>query len=78
MEELTDAITSLFCLLEEQLSMTDYPLCEDGPFLAMQKTLAKTQTTLEETNIMLDNLVDVMVQIKEIQKQALKWQEMSA
>jgi len=84
MEDLTDAITSLKCLLEEQLCMKEYALVDDSPFLAMKKELTTTHKELDYLNRTLndvinsvDQLYQVMEDIKDIQKQALKWQEMS-
>ena len=77
MEDLTDAITSLKCLLEEQLDMKDYPMVEDSPFLSLTKEIAKMNKTLECAIDTASDLVNIMEDIKEIQERALKWQEMA-
>jgi len=78
MEDLTDAITSLKCLLEEQLDMKEYGMIdEDGPFLALKKMLSTTNDSLQDLNNLLEDLVAQMQDIVAIQKRALKWQEMS-
>jgi len=77
MEDLTDAITSLKCLLEEQLNMEELAFVEDSPFLALKKMLSTTNDSLQDLNNLLEHLVDHMQDIVAIQKRALKWQEMS-
>ena len=77
MDDLTNAISSLKCLLEEQLDMKDYPLVEDSPFLTLIKEIRNMNKSLECAIDTASDLVNIMEDIKEIQERALKWQEMT-
>jgi len=77
MDDLTDAVTCLNRLLEEKLDMKEYSYCEDSPFLALTKEIAKMNKTLECAIDTASDLVNIMEDIKEIQERALKWQEMA-
>ena len=76
MEEIESAIYSLKEAIEEHFGADDGQLAFFAPN-NLHDTLKEVKEALDQTNILMDNLVDVMVEIKEVQKQALKWQEMS-
>jgi len=79
MEDLTDAITSLKCLLEEHFNPKEYhqyDTDDDSIALTIRKLMKNNEKYLIELTEAIDNLNETMHDIAVIQKRALKWQEM--
>lgn len=80
MEDLTDAIRSLKCLLEEQLDTTEFPMLgteSDSFAVTLRKLMESNEKYLIELTEAIDNLNETMENIADIQKRALKWQELA-
>ena len=76
--DLTDAISRLTCLLEEQCDPKTYGLLdpeEDSLAVTIKKMTANTEKYLIELTEAIDDLTDTMKRIEVIQAKALKWQE---
>lgn len=77
--DLTDAISALKCLLEEQFSPQRFPLLSDNDksiavlLVELKENSEKYMIELTEA---IDDLSDTMKEIASIQRKALKWQEM--
>ena len=75
--DLTDAISRLTCLLEEQCDPKTYDfLEEDSLAVTIKKMTANTEKYLLELTEAVDNLNETMKEIAAIQRKAMKWQEM--
>ena len=79
MEDLTDAISSLKCLLEDHFNPKEYHQYdpdEDSIALTIRKLMKNNEKYMVELTEAIDNLNETMENIADIQKRALKWQEM--
>jgi len=77
--DLTDAISRLTCLLEEQCDPKTYDFLapeEDSLAVTIKKMTANTEKYLLELTEAVDNLNETMKEIAAIQRKAMKWQEM--
>jgi len=70
MEDLTDAITSLKCLLEEQLDTTEFPMLgteSDSLAVTLRKLMASNEKYMIELTEAVVELTDSMNEISKIQ-----------
>jgi hypothetical protein len=77
--DLTDAITSLKCLLEEQFCPQKFPLLPDNDkslAVLLVELKENTEKYLVELSEAVHDLNETMKEIASIQRKAMKWQEM--